>query len=157
MENYLETVKKARMGAIIPIIKIVEGPINPTELFAKISNYGRKKNSLLFESADTATKYGEISILAASPCLRVMGYKENFEVTALSSIGRQFLKFIKNDFGFCDSVKYTQEQITGKLVPKRKAVDEAQRLRLKNHSDIIRQIAFKFKPLSYSRIPYSEI
>ena len=84
-----------------------------------------------------------------------MGYKENFEITALSSIGRQFLKFIKNDFGFCDSVKYTQEQITGKLVPKRKAVDEAQRLRLKNHSDIIRQIAFKFKPLSYSRIPYS--
>ena len=155
MQGFLEQIKKAKIGTIIPLTKVIENPINPVEFFTKISNYGRKKHSLLFESAEIKEKYGELSLGTASPCLKIAGFKENFEIIALNPLGRQFLKFIKKDFGFCDNVKYTRDKITGKLTPKRSIVSEAQRLKLKNHSDIIRQIAFKFKPLAYSEIPYT--
>lgn len=155
MQDFFDKIQKAKIGAIIPVIKVLENPADPLEFFAKISNYGRKKDSLLFESADFNQKESELSIGTALPCLKMTGFKENFEITALNNLGRQFLKFIKKDLDFCDSVKYSKDKIIGKLTPQRREVSEVQRLKLKNHSDIIREIAFKFKPLAYSQMPYA--
>ena len=145
MEEYLDRVKKAKLGEIIPIYKVIDGPINSIEFFAKLSDYGRKKHSILLESADIVPKYGELSIGSTSPCLKLTGNKEDFEIKALSPLGKKILKLIKKDLGFCDKLTYKQDTINGKLAPKRKNVSEDERLKLKTHIDIIRAIAFKFR------------
>ena len=154
MEGYLEKIKKAKIGDIIPIYKVIDGPINSVEYFAKLSDYGRKKNSLLLESADIVPKYGELSLGSASPCLKLTGNKEDFEIKALNQLGKKILKLIKKDLSFCDKLSYKQDTIKGKLMPKRKNVSEDERLRLKTHIDIIRAITFKFKPTEKPFIPY---
>lgn len=154
MEEYLDKVKKAKLGDIIPIYKVIAGPINSIEFFAKISDYGRKKHSLLLESADIIPKYGELSIGSASPCLKLTGIKEDFEIKALNTLGKKILKLLKKDLSFCDKVTYKPDVIKGKLKPKRKNVSEDERLKLKTHIDIIRAVAFKFNPTEKPIIPY---
>ena len=141
-------------GSVVPIVETLPFAINPVEYFAKLSDYGRKKNSLLFESASIVPKYGERSLGTSDPCLKIIGKGESFEIIALNETGIRFLKFFKNDFDFCDEVEYSKEFIRGKLIPKRGNVSEDERLKLKNHTDILRTIAFKFKPTSKPFIPY---
>ncbi len=154
MEQYLDKIKKAKLGQIIPVYKVIDGPINSIEFFAKLSDYGRKKHSILLESADIVPKYGELSLGSASPCLKVTGSKEDFEIKAFNLLGKKILKLIKKDLSFCDKITYKQDTIKGKLSPKRKSVSEDERLKLKTHMDIIRTITFKFQPTEKPFIPY---
>ncbi len=156
MDNFEVQIEKAKIGQIITLFKVIEQPINSLELFAKLSDYGRKKNSILLESADVVPKYGEFSIGTASPCLKIMGFKEDFEIKALNNLGKQFIILLKKEkeLDFCDKIQYKEDYIKGKLIPTRKTVSEDQRLKLKTHMDIIRAIAFKFKPVSKPFIPY---
>jgi len=117
------------------------------EYFAKLSNYGRKKNSLLFE-------HNEKSFGSANPCLVVSGKDSDFEIKALNNLGINLLNFIKKDFSFCDKATYSKGRIYGTLTGTRKTVSEDQRLKLKTHMDIIRTIAFKFKPTTQPFTPY---
>ena len=150
-----QKVKEAKNGQIITLYKELDSVPDPVEYFAKLSDYGRKNNCLLLESADIIAKYGEKSLGTIDPCLRLIGQGEDFEITALNSYGETFLEEIKDDFGFCDEVSYSKESIRGKLAPKRRAVDENERLKLKTHIDIIRAIAFKFTPVDKKFVPYS--
>src|SRR3989344_5834776 len=149
--------KNLEIGSVVPIVETLPFAINPVEYFAKLSDYGRKKNSLLFESASIVPKYGERSLGSCDPCLKIMGKGEYFEISALNKTGTRVLGFLKNDFDFCDSVEYSKDLINGKLKPKRGNVSEDERLKLKNHSEILRAIAFKFKPVSKPLIPYCGI
>tara|TARA_Y100000310_G_scaffold345709_1_gene468601 strand:+ start:3951 stop:5552 length:1602 start_codon:yes stop_codon:yes gene_type:complete len=142
----LKELKKAKKGSIVPIYETMNRLSNAEEYFEKISDYGRKKNSILFESADIITKYGEKSIGSANPCLKVKGKKERFEITALNDLGKRFLKEIKKDLSFCDSLKIKKNKITGILKSGKKVLSEEERLRGKTHADILRAIAFKLKP-----------
>lgn len=137
----LETVKQAGIGSIVPVYKEINQEIDAIEYFAKLSNYGRKKNSLLIE------KDGK-SIGSADPCLVFTGKGDNFEIKALNEAGKRCLGFIKKDFGFCDKVIYSNGRIYGSLAKATKSVSEDQRLRLKTHIDIMRAVAFKFEPVS---------
>ena len=134
--------------------KTIKAPKCSVEYFAKLSDYGRKKYSFLLESADIVPKYGEFSLGSVDPCLRVKGNKQDFEILALNKLGEEFLALIKDDLNFCDTLHYTKTKITGTLKPKRSTVSEDERLKLKTHIDIIRTIAFKFKPTSKPFIPY---
>ena len=146
--------KNLEIGSVVPIVKTLPFAINPVEYFAKLSDYGRKKNSLLFESASIVPKYGERSLGTSDPCLKIIGKGEFFEINALNDTGIKFLNFLKNDFDFCDEAEYGKNTIKGKLSPKRGNVSEDERLKLKNHTHILRTIAFKFKPASKPFIPY---
>ncbi len=148
----LEKIENAKIGSIVPLFEVVES-IDPTEFFIKLSNYGRNKNALLFESADGTS--GERSLGSANPCLKVSGKDEDFEIKALNNLGRKFLQFLKGDFKFCDKVEYGKNAIKGKLKPLKKNVSEDQRLKLKTHIDILRTIAFKFKPTEKPFISYA--
>ncbi|MBW2990061.1 anthranilate synthase component 1 [Candidatus Woesearchaeota archaeon] len=154
MEEFQEKLKKAKIGDIVPVYKIIDGPIDSIEFFAKLSNYGNKKNSILLESADIVPKYGELSIGSVSPCLRMTGSKDDFEIKALTALGKDILKLLKKDLGFCDKLTCSNDLIKGKLAPKRKNVSEDERLKLKTHIDIIRAVAFKFRPTEKPFIPY---
>ena len=144
--DLLETVKQAKIGSIIPVYKELNSEIDAFEYFAKLSNYGRKKNSLLIENNGK-------SIGTANPCLVLTGKGDNFEIKALNGAGKRFLGFIKKDFGFCNKSVYGNGRIYGTLSKMKRAVSEDQRLRLKTHADIIKAVAFKFesvlKPLEH--------
>ena len=142
----LETIKQARIGSIIPVYKEINQEIDAFEYFAKLSNYGKKKNSLLIEDKSK-------SIGTANPCLVLAGKGDNFEIRALNEAGKRFLAFIKKDFGFCDKATYSNGRIYGSLPKAKKAASEEQRLKTKTHADIMRAVAFKFesvlKPLEH--------
>ncbi len=154
MESNKNSLKDAKIGSVIPIVETLPYALNPVEFFAKLTDYGRKKNSILLESADIIAKYGERSLGSADPCLVVKGKGENFEIAALNDLGKKFIDLLKGDFDFCDKVGYGKDKISGKLKPKRSLVSEEERLKLKNHMDIIRKIAFKFKPTAKPFVPY---
>ncbi len=151
----MKPIKNAKIGSIVPYIEELPYALNPIEYFSKLSNNGNKKNSILFESANIVTKYGEKSFGSHDPCLKVIGQNENFEIMALNKSGLRFINFLKGDFNFCDEIEYKKDRIIGKLNPRRESVSEEERLKLTNHMDIIRKIAFKFKPTLNSTIPYS--
>ena len=134
----LQAIEQANIGDIVPVYKVIEG-IEALDYFAKLSDYGRAKNAILFEFKDKI-------IGSINPCLKLKGNKEGFEITALNNLGIKFLAFLKGDFKFCDKVQYGKNKIIGSIKPAKKAVSEDQRLRLKSHMDIIRQVAFKFNP-----------
>ena len=147
----LDKIKNAKIGSILPIYEAVDY-IEPIEFFIKLSNYGRNKNAILLESADASIK--ERSLGSANPCLKVTGKNEEFEIRALSNLGRKFLQFLKGDFKFCDKVEYGNSAIKGRLKPARRNVSEDQRLKLKTHLDILRTVAFKFKPIEKPFMQY---
>lgn len=136
----LQTIKEAKVGEIVPVFKSLEG-INPLEYFEKLSDYGRLKNCILFE-----TKHGIVG--SADPCLKITGKQEQFEITALNNLGRKFLTFLKGDFKFADKVHYGKNRITGNIKSLKKNIDEHEKLFQKTHLDVLRTIAFKFKPTS---------
>ena len=143
----LESVKQAKIGSIVSTYKEIDMELNALGYFAKLSDYGRTKNSVLFED-------NERSVGSANPCLMVVGKGIDFEIIALNNLGQKFLAFIKKDFGFCDKAVYHKDKICGKLTPARRDTSEQERLKLKTHVDIIRTIAFKFKP-TIKLLPYS--
>ena len=63
----LKQLEQAKKGSIVPIYITIDSDENADLYFKKISDYGRKKNSVLLESADIITKYGEKSIGSADP------------------------------------------------------------------------------------------
>ena len=142
-------------GKITPVVEKIRMQIDALEYFAKLSDYGRKRNCILLESADKIKKYGEKSIVCVDPCLNVRGIGEKFEITALNETGKKFMKHIRDDLDFCDSVKVADFKITGILKPKRGNVSEEERLKLKTHADILRAIAFKLAPETQVEYPFA--
>jgi len=124
------------------------------EYFAKLSDNGRNKDCIMLESASIVPKYGERSIGSAGPCLKITGKSENFEIIALNNTGKKFIEFLKGDLDFCDEINYEESRIYGKLKPKRGISSEDERLKLANHTDILRKIVFKFKPSEKPFVPY---
>ena len=135
----LETLDQAKIGSIFPVYKELNGEINAFEYFAKLSNYGKKKDSFLIED-------NKKSIGTSNPCLVLTGKKDKFEIRALNDTGRRFLGFIKKDFSFCEKSTYNKDRIFGIIAKTKSKLSEDQRIRLKGHTDIIKNVAFKFKP-----------
>lgn len=134
-----ELIEKAKIGEIVPVYKEVDS-FSPVELFEKISDYGRIKNCLFFNFKDNVAG-------SADPCLKITGYKERFEISALNSRGVRILSFLKDDFKFCDKVQYSKNKLTGFLKPKKRQISEEQKFKAKGHMEVLRKIAFKFKPV----------
>ena len=154
MKEFFDKVKNADIGSIVPIYKEYNLSIDPIEFFSKLTDYGRRKNCIMLESADIMKKYGELSVGSADPCLILRGRGETFEIKALNKLGKKVLKFLKGDFDFCDEVTYSKDSIVGVLKPKREQVSEEERMRLKTHIDIIRAVAFKFKAMEVPFLSY---
>ncbi len=149
--------KGAGAGSIVPVYKAIDIEMDAVEYFARLSDYGRKQNSILLESSEFVRKYGEQSIGSANPCLKVLGRGAGFEISALNALGRRFLQALHagNDFGFCENVKYRRDSISGTLrAHANSALSESERLRQKTHADILRKIAFKFHATQKPFAPY---
>ncbi len=139
--------KLASPGRAIPLVEQVRGNFWALELFSRISDYGRAKHCVFLESAEVIKKYGEHSVAAIDPCLYIRGRGEAFTVSALNARGRRLLPLLKDRLRFCDLLTSTRTRLAGRLAPVRKSVSEEQRLRLPNHADVLRAVAFFARPV----------
>ena len=149
MDEYKKLICGPEPGDVIPVVREIEFNC-PVEYFAKLTDYGRKENSSLFESRDYLMEdnVGALSFGTADPALYISGTGNEFVIKALSQTGRRMLKFLRSDekrFDFCKSLKATDEQISGVLDKADGIVDEESRLKSINQTNVLRAVAFSFK------------
>jgi anthranilate synthase component I len=148
MEQYRQIINNTGPGQIVPIVRQIEIG-DPLDFFAKMSDYGRAGNCCLFESKEHLAGYKELSFGTARPSLYLTGTGVDFTIKAISSTGRRILKYLANRakeiFGFCESLQFDSEQITGRIRKVQKIVDEQSRLQSTNQMDVLRAVAFAFK------------
>lgn len=147
MEDYRQIIQNAEPGQIVPIVKRIDFG-DPLEFFGKLTDYGRSKNSCLFESREYLTGTGALSFGTARPALYVTGTGANFTIQALNKTGKRILSYLAGDeerFAFCDSVEFGPEAITGRIKRLQETVDERTRLRSTNQMDVLRAVAFAFR------------
>ncbi len=146
MEDYRQIILNADPGQIVPIVKQVQ-MADPMDFFAKISDYGRSRNSCLFESREYLTGTGALSFGTARPALYLTGTGNQFTIKALSKTGRRMLKFLSeaSRFTFCESVRFEDSQISGAIKRTEKIVDEQTRLTSTNQTDVLRTVSGAFR------------
>jgi anthranilate synthase component 1 len=149
MNEYKKLVQGPEPGDIIPVVREIEIGC-PVEYFAKLSDYGRKENSCLFESRDYLREdnVGALTFGTADPALYLSGKGDTFTIKALSATGVRMLRYLASDserFAFCKSVEIGDEQICGVLETSDSTVDEESRLKAVNQMDVLRAVAFSFR------------
>jgi anthranilate synthase component 1 len=154
MEHYRQIIQSAKPGQIIPIVKQIKID-EPVDFFAKLSDYGRAKNCCFFESREYLTGSGALSFGTAKPALYLAGTAAQFTIKALTGAGRRMLEYLSSPdrsaeerFGFCESVEFGSEAITGRIKQVERVVDEQTRLASINQMDVVRAVAFAFRMAS---------
>jgi anthranilate synthase component 1 len=146
MDDYKQIITGAKPGQIVPIVKEIDID-EPVDFFARLSNYGRSKNCCLLEASDYLAE-NALSFGTARPALYLTGTGTEFSIQALSNTGRRMLEYLSADksrFSFCESVKFSPNQISGQIKRPDKVVDEQTRLTSVNQMDVLRAVAFAFK------------
>lgn len=147
MEDYKQIINNAKPGQIIPIVRQID-MADPMDFFAKVSDYGRAKNCCLLESREYLAGTSALSFGTARPALYLSGKGQDFTIKALGKTGKRMLGYLaehKERFEFCESVNFTDEQITGTIKRNDQIVDEQKRLTAVNQMDVLRAVAFAFK------------
>ncbi|MBL7153953.1 MAG: anthranilate synthase component 1 [Phycisphaerae bacterium] len=152
MDDYEHIIRSAKPGQIVPITKEVD-MADPMDFFARLSDYGRAQNCCLFESREYLAGTGALSFGTAKPALYITGTGPDFAINALSNTGRRMLTYLAAEtqrFGFCESVDFSPDAITGRIkqalgpVGIDGVVDEQTRLKSTNQMDVLRAVAFAF-------------
>ena len=147
MENYKQLILNAQPGEIIPIVKQIDMD-DPVDFFAKLSDYGKAKNSCFLESREYLDDSGALSFGTSKPALYLTGKGLDFEIKALNDTGIRMIKHlseIDGKFDFCEKVQFDDNVISGRIRQNVKRVDEQSRLQSVNQMDVLRAVAFSFK------------
>ena len=151
MSDYRQQILDAKAGDIIPIVRQIDFDC-PVDFFARLSDYGRKKDCCLLESKDHLDKEGrgegELTFGTADPALYLTGTGVDFSIRAVSDTGRRMIGFLAEDksrFDFCRTVEFTGDSIEGTLEAGDETLDEESRLKSVNQMDVIRAVAFAFR------------
>jgi len=147
MDDYRQIILDAEPGQIVPLVKEIEMG-EPVDFFAKLSDYGRSENCCLFESREYLAGSEALSFGTARPALYLTGTGADFTIKALSNTGRRMIAYLSANseqrFGFCESVEFAAEAITGTIKKAEELVDEQTRLKSTNQMDVLRAVAFAF-------------
>src|SRR3989338_5503977 len=141
--------RQAKPGSIVPFVHTLPYTLDALDYFAKLSDHGRKPGSVLCESAEVVSGYGELSIGFAEPLLCISFKAPNLSITALNAQGERFLSFVgEKPFAFAERLRFSPSEI--KAVIQRPSFkgsesDEA-RLHAKSPLDALRALAFAFQP-----------
>ncbi|OQY05959.1 MAG: anthranilate synthase component I [Planctomycetales bacterium 4572_13] len=149
MNDYKRRIEQARAGQIVPMVREIDIAC-PVEYFAKLSDYGRKKHCCILESRDYLTEgdAGELTFGTADPALYITGTGDAFSIEALSPSGKRMIRYFaehRDRFGFCESVNFEAERISGRLKENEAVTDEESRLVSTNQMDVLRAVGFAFE------------
>jgi anthranilate synthase component 1 len=147
MDDYKQIILNAKPGEIIPIVKRIEMK-DPMDFFAKISDYGRSKNSCLLESREYLAGSSALSFGTARPALYLTGTGSQFEIKALNKTGRRMISYLTGNaerFDFCETIDFDSQHIKGVIKTTERLIDEQTRLRCTNQMDVLRAVAFAFR------------
>ncbi|MEN6306332.1 MAG: anthranilate synthase component 1 [Anaerohalosphaeraceae bacterium] len=149
MNELQKRIQQARPGQIIPIVREIDIRC-PVEYFARLTDYGRRKHSCLFESRDylSGSGAGELTFATAQPALYLTGKGTQFRIEALTPAGRRILRYLASNprrFSFCDLISFEQDRIVGSFRQPQQTIDEQSRLKSTNQMDVIRAVAFAFE------------
>ena len=134
----LEAVKKAKEGSIVPVSKACSKPVDALDFFAKLTDNGKRKHSLLI-------KHEQSFIGSITPSLMIQGKGRHFEVHALTELGIEILNYIRKDFSFADQLKFQKNVLRGVIKAERRPFIEDDKLFMKSPLDIIRLIRKSLK------------
>ncbi len=148
-EDSLAVLRQAKPGSLVPFVHTEEKVVDVFDYFSKLSDFGRKPGSVLFESAELVSGYGEHSMGFADPILRIIFKDPDLRITALSPQGERFLAFLgERAFPFVEGLRFSAKEVTGRI-PRPKAAflgSEDERLLRPGPLDALRVLAFAFKP-----------
>ena len=141
--------RQAKPGSIVPFVHTLPYALDALDYFSKLSDHGRKPGSVLFESAEVVSGYGELSIGFAEPLLRASFKAPNLSITALNAQGERFLSFVgEKPFAFAESLRFSPSEIKAVIQrPSFKGSEsDEERLHAKSPLDALRALAFAFQP-----------
>ncbi|MHB0946996.1 MAG: anthranilate synthase component 1 [Sedimentisphaerales bacterium] len=150
MTELNKKINEAKTGQIVPLVRKID-IAEPVEFFAKLSDYGRKQHCCLLESKDhlAGGSGDELTFGTANPALYVSGKGDEFQIVALSNVGKRMLKYFataaRDRFSFCEKINFGDARITGRLNLNHNVVDEQSRLKTTNQMDVIRAVNFAFE------------
>jgi anthranilate synthase component 1 len=149
MNELEKRIHTGKVGQIIPIVREIDIRC-PVEFFAKLTDYGRAKHSCLYESRDylSGSGAGELTFGTAKPALYLTGTGNRFSIRALTPTGLRLIGYLaahRERFGFCESIHFGTDEITGVIHRKTSSMDEQARLKSANQMDVIRAVAFGFE------------
>ncbi len=138
-----EQSKGAKPGSLLTVSKKSDISLDAIGFFAQISNFGKKKHSLLIEFKDK-------TIGTADPALVITGKGSEFKITALTDNGKKILQYVKGNFSFAEKVRYSKDTLSGIIPSQSKVITQEQIMKSRSHLDVMRSIVFAFKQLSES-------
>jgi anthranilate synthase component I len=83
-----------RPGEVLPLVRHLQAPADPLDLFSSLTDGGLRPDTLLFESAETTRPQGEKSLLAVRSALRLECRGREVLVQALNANGRSLLEWM---------------------------------------------------------------
>ncbi len=150
IESMIERqIAEARPGQIVPIVRELSLDC-PVDYFARLSDYGRKVHSCLFESRDhrADSDAGELTFGTALPALYLTGRAADFSIQALTPTGQRLIQYLAkepNRFPVCSDFKMDTLAIHGTIASHAVTMDEQSRLKRPGQMDIVRAVAFAFE------------
>ena len=135
-------INKNSIGLTEGIEEISYSPVH--EYFQSI--YQHHDHKFILESKDISPVYGRLSLIGLGPIIQISGKDNHFSIKCLDKRGQFFFSQITSDeLTFCDEVKITDNQISGKIIKSRETFEENERSKQKNIAQIIRFLLTKFQ------------
>jgi len=150
MTELNKKISQAKTGQIVPLVRKIK-IAEPVDFFAKLSDYGRQKHCCLLESKDHLAEgsKGALTFGTANPALYISGKGDEFQIVALSSVGKRMIKYFsataRDRFNFCKKINFKEDRIIGQLNLNHDVIDEQSRLKTTNQMDVIRAVNFAFE------------
>lgn len=126
-------------GEVLPLTRRLGACPDPLALFAQLTDGGRRRDTVLLESADRVTGGGARSILAVRSALRLTCRGRDVEVVALSPNGRAILPWLRERVARVAAVRDRDAGLVATFAsPPAAARSDAERLREASPLDVLR-------------------
>lgn len=130
-------------GTMETTFKVLDTTVDPVAFFQALQP---GPHAFLLESADIIEKYGEKSTGCTDPSLRITMRNHRFQVRALNSRGRKYLRYLPPFLGFARNLEQSEDCLAGVIQPSGTFQDEESRLAAADVFDLLRALIFRFKP-----------
>jgi len=104
-------------GTALPLMRTLPAVVDPLRLFDRLTRGGTLPDTLLLESGDTSTRYGERSLLMVRAALRLTGRGRTVTVRALSPGGAGLLPWLAAELAPLATVNAQAGEIGVELPP----------------------------------------